>query len=273
MAQVFRLARTLLRVSGPEAQSFLNDLLTQDAPSEGARYGALLSPQGKLVADMTLWARADGIFIDTSPERGAELLRRLTMYKLRAHVDIADVSNAFDVLFSAAPFDGAVTDPRLPTGALGWRAIADAQANTDAGDDAYDAMRLAVGVPDLARDAAPEEVFALEALLEELNGVDFQKGCFVGQENVSRMKRRATTRRKFCAIEFAGAAPEFSAVICAGAAEIGSVRTGTRGRALALLRLDRAAEAIDAGTPLRVGETEIRLTAPDWLILPQREPD
>ncbi|UPT64352.1 MAG: hypothetical protein M0D54_07415 [Hyphomonadaceae bacterium JAD_PAG50586_4] len=133
------------------------------------------------------------------------------------------------------------------------------------GAAAFKAKRIALGVPDLARDAGADEVFALEALLDELNGVAFNKGCFVGQENVSRMKRRATTRKKFCAIVFEGKAPAFGTPVLAGAAELGSVRTGADGRALALLRLDRA---LAAEAPLTAGGKEIRLDPPDWLLLP-----
>jgi len=274
MAEVFRLDRALIRLSGPDSVSFLNNLLTQnvehlDAPS----YAALLSPQGKLIADMFLWPMAGDLVIEADATRGADLLRRLSMYKLRANVVVADASDALSVTFSDARFEGAAADPRLPHGALGWRKMAPRSEAQDLADGAevYDAKRLAIGVPDLARDAAPEEVFAGEALLEELKGVDFQKGCFVGQENVSRMKRRATTRRKFCPISFEGALPAFGAAIKAGDAEIGTVRTGAEGRAIALMRLDRALELSANGARLSVEGREIRLDPPPWLILPSRE--
>jgi folate-binding Fe-S cluster repair protein YgfZ len=111
-------------------------------------------------------------------------------------------------------------------------------------------------------------LFALEALFEELNGVDFHKGCFVGQENVSRMKRRATTRKKLCPIGFAGEAPAPGTPITAGAAVQGDVRTGLAGRALALIRLDRAQEALDKGETLLAGDRPVRLDPPPWLIMP-----
>jgi hypothetical protein len=195
------------------------------------------------------------------------------MYKLRADITVSDASDALDATFSEAPFEGAATDPRLPNEALGWRKLApltEAQILADSAE-VYDAWRLALGVPDLARDAASEEVFAGEALLEELKGVDFQKGCFVGQENVSRMKRRATARRKFCPISFEGVAPAFGSTIKAGDAEIGTVRTGAEGRAIALMRLDRALELSANGARLSVEDREIRLDPPPWLILPSRE--
>jgi len=130
---------------------------------------------------------------------------------------------------------------------------------------AYDAYRIAAGVPDLARDASAEEVFAGEALLDELNGVDFQKGCFVGQENVSRMKRRATTRKKFCPVKFDGPPPPHGTLVLAGPTELGTIRTGVEGRAIALLRLDRA---LTATAPLTADGRAVKLDPPPWLILP-----
>lgn len=268
MSAPARLDRSLIRVSGPEAMSFLQNVLTQelDGLGDGVRYAALLSPQGKVIADMLVWGDDDGVIIETDPTRSADLLRRLSMYKLRAQATLEDVSARLAVMWSAEAFDGAAVDPRLA--ALGWRKIvAAADASGDAGV-AFDAVRLEAGVPDLARDAAAEEVFALEALLEELNGVAFQKGCFVGQENASRMKRRATTRKKFCPITFDGAPPAHGAVVRVGDAELGSVRTGTTGRAMALLRLDRALAALAQGQSLRVEDRQIRLDLPAWLLLP-----
>ena len=139
-------------------------------------------------------------------------------------------------------------------GELGWREVRllpTAQHDFPMARLCTTPLRLALGVPDLARDAAPEEVFALEALLEELNGVDFQKGCFVGQENVSRMKRRATTRRKFCPIVFEGEAPRSATPDARAARRIRHVRSGgERARAMALLRLDRALERAERGLAL-----------------------
>lgn len=268
MTGPYRLDRALIRVSGPDAVAFLDNLLTQDVTrlaDAGVLYAALLTPQGKVIADMLLWSDADdGVLIETAPARAADLLRRLAMYKLRAEASIEDVSGQFRALWSPERFPGAAADPRLPE--LGWRevsALPPERLDLPAGDEAFDTHRLALGVPDLARDAQAEEVFALEALLEELNGVDFQKGCFVGQENVSRMKRRATTRKKFCPIVFEGEAPAYGAPVLAGATEVGAVRSGALGRALTLMRLDRT-----AGQRLSVDGRDVRLAPPPWLILP-----
>lgn len=262
-----RLPRTLTRVAGPDARGFLQNLLTQNLDrldDAGVLYGALLSPQGKVIADMMLWAAPEGgVLIDADPARGPDLLRRLSMYKLRADVALEDVSGRLCVLVSEHPFEGARRDPRLE--AFGWRAVAPARDDAPDGSPAYEALRIRLGAPDLARDAAAEEVFALEALLDELNGVDFHKGCFIGQENVSRMKRRATTRKKFCPIAFDGPAPAPGATVRAGAAELGAVRSGAEGRAIALLRLDRA---LAATVPLSVEDRPVKLDPPPWLLLP-----
>jgi hypothetical protein len=261
------IARTLIAVEGPEARAFLQNLLTQDIDRldrEACDYAALLSPQGKVQADMFVWRDGETVVLDIDPARGADVLRRLSLYKLRAAVTLREVSAERGVWVSEAPFDGAVSDPRMP--ALGWRGLGVAHAS-DEGAPALRRRQITLGVPDLTRDAGPEEVFALEALLEELNGVAFHKGCFVGQENVSRMKRRATTRKKFCPVSFEGPPPPFGTPVLADGAEIGSVRTGGPGRALALLRLDRAL----AARALTIGVTNVRLDPPPWLLLPSAQ--
>jgi folate-binding protein YgfZ len=264
-----RLDRSLIRVSGPDATSFLQGLLTQDIAKLAATpvlYAGLLTPQGKVIADMFTWAAGADIVLDLAPERGEDVLRRLGLYKLRAKVELGDVSGEHAVLVGEETFAGAHRDPRLD--GLGWRALAPAAYEAARDSGAYRARCITLGVPDLAHDAAPDEVFALEALFEELHGVDFQKGCFVGQENVSRMKRRATTRKKFCPLVFDGAAPALGVPVTAGEAELGSVRAVAGARALALIRLDRALEAARRGLPLSAGGAPARLDPPAWLILP-----
>lgn len=282
MTGPFRLDRALIRVSGPDAVSFLDNLLTQDVTKlqdEGLLYAALLSPQGKVSMDMFLWRRDDGvtiledIIIEISTDRAADFFRRLNLYKLRANVTLDLLGSDTFVLWTPDTLLGGLPDPRAPDGALGWRALTEggAYAARPSGDADFEVQRLALGVPDLARDSAPDEVFAGEALLEELNGVDFQKGCFVGQENVSRMKRRATTRKKFCPVVFDGPAPAYGAPVAAGAAALGQIRTGAEGRAMALLRLDRALAAQQDGVKITAEGREMRLDPPAWLILPPRE--
>jgi folate-binding protein YgfZ len=246
----------------------LNNLLTQTIdPAPSPSYAALLTPQGKIIADMMVWRDDAEFLLELDAARAGDIARRLHMYKLRASVSVG-IDPGLSVICSSEPFEGAAPDPRLP--ALGWRRLVSGElARTHArGDATFDLHRINVGAPDLAKDAGTDEVFALEALLEEFNGVDFQKGCFVGQENVSRMKRRATTRKKFCPIKFEGGALAYGTPIKAGEAEIGSVRTGITGRAIALLRLDRA---LRANAPLTADGREVTLDPPPWLILPQSD--
>lgn len=270
---MFHLDRRLIRVSGPDRVSFLQNLLTQDVEGlASVRYGALLNAQGKVSVDMLIWSMNDAFILETDLRFGDDLLRRLGLYTLRAQVSVEEVRD-LGAVFSEQLFDGALADPRMPEGALGYRKLAprDEALKVQNGDVILRALTVQQGVPNLAEDAKPEEIFAGEALLDELNGVDFQKGCFVGQENVSRMKRRATTRKKFCRIAYEGAALEYGAAINAGDADIGAVRSATGNRAIALLRLDRAMEASERGVTLTAGGREIRLDPPSWLILPSRE--
>lgn len=262
-----RLPRAVLAVEGADAELFLQNLLTNDLGDLAAQpslYAGLLTPQGKLICDLFVTRTDGGLRLDAPIAAGADLLRRLRLFKLRARVELADVSAQVGVF---ADLEGAPGDPRLS--AFGPRGLAPVADPPPAAEpDVYRALRLALGVPDPAVDAGPEEAFALEALLEELHGVDFHKGCFPGQENVSRMKRRATTRKKFCPVAFEGAAPAFGTPVLAGAAEIGATRSAGPGRAIAFLRLDRALEAQDA---LSIAGRPCRLDPPAWLILPNAE--
>ncbi len=267
---MLRLNRTVLHLSGPDARPFLQNLVTQDLDRldrEIVVYSGLLSPQGKVQADFFIWGDGASLWLDADAARGPDLLRRLTMFKLRADVNIEDRTADCGLYATReAPPPGAklsAPDPRLP--ALGLRTLTTILTASDDPTD-YHARRIAEGAPDLVIDADPEEVFALEALFEELHGVDFKKGCFVGQENVSRMKRRATTRKKFCRIAFDGPPPAPRTPILAGSAEIGSVRSGIEGRAIALLRLDRALEAREQG--LTAGGRAVHLDPPAWLLMP-----
>jgi tRNA-modifying protein YgfZ len=259
------LDRAVFPLRGPEAEDFLQNLLTQNVSrlqSEPVIYTGLLTPQGKVAFDFMLWRADEGYLVDIAASRAADLIQRLTLYRLRAKVEIGPVDPARSVWAGR----GETLDPRLS--ALGAREINTAVSPPADEPETYRVHRIQAGVPDLLRDGEDSESFALEALFEEFNGVDFQKGCFVGQENVSRMKRRATTRRKFCPVTFEGAPPAFGATIHAGPAEIGAVRGAIDGRALALLRLDRAAEAMAKGDALIADGKVLTLDPPAWLIVP-----
>lgn len=269
--------RSILRVAGEDAGAFLDALVTNDvsrATAEAPVYAGLLSPQGKVIADCIAFRAVDGALLLDLPAARAEAVRqKLILYRLRRRIEIEDVSGRLHVLVCMDAGPGWVADPRRPDGSLGFRQLAEAPPRETAPIAGYEALRIGAGVPDLAVDAEPEEAFALEALFEEFNGVDFQKGCFIGQENVSRMKRRATTRRKFCRVAFDGAAPTFGSEILAGAVSIGTVRSGNDGCAIAFLRLDRALEAGERNQTLLAGGITLRLDPPPWLIMPARGDD
>lgn len=271
MTEPLRLDRALIAIRGPDSADFLQQLVTNDVAllaQQPVIYAALLSPQGKVSIDFFLWRTDEGVLVDVNARAADALRARLMLYKLRARVEIGPVEAGLGV-FSGGPENAILVaaDPRRPE--LGVRAIALAEgAAPDTEPAAFRTRRIETGAPDIAHDAAPDEAFALEALLEELHGVDFQKGCFVGQENVSRMKRRATTRKKFCPVTFDGEAPAYGALISAGAAELGSLRTNMPGRAIALLRLDRAQEAVERGDALVADGNPLRLAPPPWLLIP-----
>ncbi len=273
MTEPLRLDRSLFAIRGPDTIVFLQQLITNDAARLARQpviYAGLLTPQGKVSADFLLWRAEDGVMVDVHAGWAETLRARLGLYKLRANVEIGPIEQGLGV-FAGAPAGGtALSAPDPRRGELGLRAIGFAETPAAAMEEpaAYRARRIGFGVPDLAHDAARDEVFALEALFEEFDGVDFQKGCFVGQENVSRMKRRATTRKKFCAVSFDGAPPAYGAVITAGAAEIGAVRTSGDSRAIALLRLDRAQDALAKGEALHADGKALILDPPSWLIMP-----
>jgi folate-binding protein YgfZ len=261
-----RLPRTVLRLAGQDAFGFLQNLVTNDLARlerDPVIYAGLLSPQGKVVADFFLWRSDEAILLEADATRGPDLAERLGRYRLRAQVEISDLSSqiAVHAHFERPNAPIAAPDPRLA--ALGWRSLNDSPSAGDPHE--YEERRIACGVPDLAKDTVPEEVFALEALFEELDGVDFAKGCFVGQENVSRMKRRATTRRKFARLSTLGCA-KLGAPVLARGVEIGTVRAAAPGVAIALLRVDRALEAAEL-----TADRPVRLDLPDWFIPPRRE--
>ncbi len=230
-------SRALIRVAGKDARAFLHNLLTQDVETLKAgslRFGAMLSPPGRLLFDLFLWGTDDGVILDVAADRREALLSRLSMYRLRAQVEIAPDDRP---VFACWPgtAEGFATDPRLS--ALGGRALGERTANVD--EDDYDAHRLVVGVPDPTNDAGSDITYPIEANFDLLNGIDFQKGCFVGQETTSRMKRRGGIKKRMLPIAFAGPAPRRGAEILNGELRAGEVLNGRDGTAMALCRLDR----------------------------------
>lgn len=257
-AQTARLAsRALVKVAGPDWRSFLQNILTNDVEGleDGqARFAALLTPQGKVLFDLFVVPEGDGALLDVAADRREGFVQRLTLYRLRAKVEIApDERGVFAAWGDGG--EGGVEDPRLP--ALGRRIYGEAEAT--ASEDDYAAHRLALGVPDPAVDAVPDRTYPIEANFDLLNGIDFRKGCFVGQETTSRMKRRGVIKNRMLPVVFEGEAPAFGAELLAGELRAGEVLSGREGRAMALVRLDRI-----EGAALTVDGRAVAVERPGW---------
>ena len=265
--------RGVVQVGGDDASSFLQGLLTNDVerlqPGE-ARYAALLSPQGKILFDMVV-VRAPGddraaYLLDCAAGQAADLARRLGFYKLRAKVAVADLSADRGVVagWGEEPetAGGGIVyrDPR--TARLGWRAIlprAKAEAFRGGHVHEYDALRIALGVPKGGVDFAYGDAFPHDANLDTLEGVDFGKGCYVGQEVVSRMRHRGTARKRIARVKVAADAPPPGTPVLDGGLAVGTLGSSAGREALAMLRLDRVEEAKVAGRALSAGGVGVTL--------------
>jgi hypothetical protein len=275
--------RGVLKVVGDGARNFLHGLVTADtlklAPGT-ACFAALLTPQGKIIADFFIAeapaADGGGFFLDIPRALSTPLVAKLNLYKLRAKVLIEDLSDTHGMM---AAWDGAgstryglcYADPRLP--ALGLRVmlsphrVAEAArelgaAVVDAGE--YDAHRIALGIPHGGVDFGYGDAFPHEADMDQLGGVDFVKGCYVGQEVVSRMEHRGTARTRAVPLRYAGAAPAAGSAITADGRQIGIFGSSALGHAIAMMRLDRAAEALASGETLTAGDVPVHLEKPAW---------
>jgi tRNA-modifying protein YgfZ len=260
---VFLTDRGVARVEGPDAASFLQGLLTNDVEKLGdgqSRYAALLSPQGKILFDFLVFREsAESFLIDVPADRIADLVKRLGFYKLRAQVTVADASAGLAVVASPK---GEPADPRAP--GLGARRIVArdrAPPPDPEGRAAYEARRIALGVPQGGFDFAYGDAFPHDANMDLLNGVDFAKGCYVGQEVVSRMKHRGTSRKRIARVTLDGPAPPPGAPVLDGELAVGALGTAAGSEALALLRLDRVEEANAAGRPLTVTGVRVAVRA------------
>ena len=257
--------RAVLKVAGEDAESFLQNVVTSDVTGLGegkATYAALLTPQGKLLFDFFVVKAGEAYLIDCSAAQRPQLLQRLTMYKLRAKVTITadDDVNIYAAWGDEAPgMDMIYADPRTPE--MGWRIIGTTQTNADASE--YLAHRVGLGIADTEADIGSGEIFPHEGNLDQLGGVSFSKGCFVGQEVVSRMEHRGTARTRFV-IARSQAGLDSEAEVKAGDLRIGAIKSVNGNEGLALIRLDRAGSAISKGTPITVDGEPIEVRAPAW---------
>ena len=284
--------RGFIRLAGPDAASFLQGLVSNDMGKLGAQralYAALLTPQGKYLFDFLLYRAGEAILLDTEAARVEELVRRLILYRLRAKVAIEPVGPEWAVAALYDPDgrtvdDGALEGLRLSDellclldprcAALGWRivgpknALAAALARMPAASfETYDALRLREAVPDGSRDLVVQKSTLLESNFEELDGVAFDKGCFVGQELTARTKYRGLVKKRLVPVRLEGGTPPPGTPIFAGEREAGELRSASGELALALLRLEHLGAA---GGELRAGEVGVVPMPPPWLQLTAR---
>jgi len=272
--------RGVVRVSGADAAKLLQGLITADLDrlaGQPAIFAGLLTPQGKILFDFFVVKSEGEFLLETARDKAADLAKRLTFYKLRANVAIADVSAGCAVAAlwgDPQPAIGSPAviyqDPRLAE--LGWRGIAPgsfdwvvgARDAVAASEAEHHAHRIRLGVPEGGRDYALGDAFPHEALFDQIGGVNFDKGCYIGQEVVSRMEHRSTARKRV--VPIAGTGPlQAGADVKAGEATIGTVGSVAEDRGLALLRLDRVGEALGKGQAITAGGVPITVKLPPWV--------
>jgi tRNA-modifying protein YgfZ len=279
--------RGVVKVAGEDARKFLNGLVTADAEAvtpEKPCFAALLTPQGKIMVDMIIAeAPAEdggGFFIDCPNALALTLVQRFNFYKLRAKVIVEDLSAVLGVMAiwdaaGATEYGLCYPDPRLP--ALGLRCMLPPHLAAEAAADlgaalveasAYEAHRIVLGIPRGGYDFQYNDTFPHEADMDQLNGIDFEKGCYVGQEVVSRVEHRGTARKRVVPVAFEFA-PETGVAIMAGETAVGVMGSSARGgRGLAMLRLDRVGDALATGQPLIAGGIALHAVKPDWARFP-----
>ncbi len=284
MKAAFLPDRGVVKVFGEDARNFLNGLVTTDVtrlePGSG-RFGALLTPQGKIVVDFLITeataGQGGGFLIDCPRALAPGLAAKLGFYKLRAKVAVENLSESLGVIaawdgdFAMKP-DLAFADPRGPE--LGWRILAPEDLTQRVADligadlvdsSEYEAHRIAAGVPRGGLDFIYGDAFPHETNMDRLSGVDFDKGCYVGQEVVSRMQHRGTARTRIVRVTLDGPRPEPGTAILAGDKPVGTMGSAADHKGLALMRTDRVTEALGAGLALSAGGLALRLADPDEL--------
>ena len=237
------MSRTVLSITGADRLKFLHGLITRDVPEDGLGYAALLSPQGKYLADFLTLRRGEAVWLDVAADVAPGLAQRLSMYRLRA--DVAIEATDIPVARGTGPApEGALPDPRP---GMGWRAYG---AGTDDGTD-WDAVRVENLVPASGVELIANESYILEMGFDRLGGVDFRKGCYVGQEVTARMKHKTELRKGLARVTLSGPVDPGAAIEADGRA-VGTIHTVSGGRALAHLRFDRA-------EGMRAGDVEVAL--------------
>ena len=266
MPSVTLSGRAFLRLSGKDAETFLQALITTnlpDLPDGEIRPGALLTPQGKILFDFLIRRDgADAFLVETAGEQRDALLKRLTMYKLRAAVDLAVVEGGDVTVAWDEPEAGAARDARFAKAGLDLSR----RPGTGGSDDPalYDAIRISAGIPESGHDYALSDAFPHDIILDLTGGLSFRKGCYVGQEVVSRMQHRGTARRRPVIVKGETALPATGAELLAGGKPIGTLGSVCGMLGLAIVRIDRAADAINSGTPITADGASVTVELPHW---------
>lgn len=284
--------RGVIGVAGEDGRRFLQGLISNDVNKvqpDRAIYATLLTPQGKFLHDFFVVQWQEMLLLDCEGGRAGDLLRRLGLYKLRAKIALSDMSASFRVAALLGPAAGkrlglaaepgrakafanglAFCDPRLA--ALGFRIILPAETAVPTLDqagfraapaEAYERLRLSQGVPDGSRDLPVETAFLLEHNIEELNGIDFGKGCYVGQELTARTKHRGLVRKRLFRVAVEGPLPPPGTPILMGTTEVGEMRSGLDHVAVALIRIEAVDAPANQGS-LRAGEARLTPMRPEW---------
>lgn len=265
MPAVFLKERSFIRVAGAEAESFLHNLITTDLASLGAdeaRPGALLTPQGKILFDFMIWRDGPGFLIETDTAQRESLLKRLTMYRLRAKVDFG-VEGVEGV--TVAWGDAATDGPRDSRFAKAGVALTRTPGEHGSEPEAlYDELRIVNGIAVSGRDFALQDAFPHDVLMDLNGGLGFRKGCYIGQEVVSRMHHRGTARRRVVIVKGNAQLPASGTELTVGSKPIGTLGSTEGDIGLAIVRIDRAGEAIAGGTAIQADNVEVSVSLPSW---------
>ncbi|MDE2515449.1 MAG: folate-binding protein YgfZ [Rhodospirillales bacterium] len=264
-------SRAVLELTGADRVAFLQGLVSNDvtlaAPGR-AVWAALLTPQGKWLTDFFIFAEGDALLLDAEADGLEALAGRLRRFRLRAKVDIAARADLAVMAgwngYVAPPGAIAAPDPRLEEAGIRMLVHADAVPAASADFAAWDAHRLRLGLPDGARDLEAEKTVLLEAGFDALDGISWTKGCYMGQELTARTRYRGLLKRRLVPVAVEGTLPPPGTPILREGVEMGTLRSGLGGQALALLRL----EALTAGLPLQAGAARLTPRIPGWMAAP-----